>query len=119
MTSILKKNVNWGTNTGTGISGQDTGDITLTQLFTNFDAVLIIFSKDDRSYVNQTLWPSWLLQYVFQSYSALKIVNTEGQYWTVWGYSKHGTNNQTWSTATVWKARRKNSVIVDIFGINY
>ncbi len=102
-------------NTDSGISGFNKAPfIYLTERYDNYDALLFECSNDAMDDIDYSLIPMWLFSRAMQNYKAdLNICqNNVTHYWEI-GTLKKG------STYTVLKTIEEDSVICNIYGIQY
>lgn len=119
------KNLN---NAGTGISayggdyggsGFYHGDIILTQSYQNFDAILVVFSDDNATYVSTAKWEKWELDFAFTRGLYFTLFKNTSLYWSVYPMGNYGTTNHNLSTTTRWYCQGQNSSIIEIYGLTY
>lgn len=117
----------WNTDTGMRAYGGDydmtngygRGSLKLTQSYKNFDKILVV-GIDDKGYtVHWQLWDVWDLAQAFANSFRFFILRKGGDYWTIYGNTKHGNYNQVWSTDTVWSCQDQDCGIVAIYGIKF
>ena len=117
----------WNTDTGIHAYGGDydmangysKGALKLTQSYKNFDKILVVGSNDDGNILIYRMWDVWELAYMFANSYRFFLVNSDADFWTPYGTTKHGNTTRVWSTDTIWNCENQNSGIVAIYGIKY
>lgn len=93
-------------------AGQATGDITLSQPFTNFDAIYIWFAGDNNADTLTKLWYTWELDRVLKDsmHTNILLFNAISAYWYVYNYANG-------STTSMFKNRTENCYVNRIDGL--
>jgi hypothetical protein len=98
-------------------------DIIFRQSWRNFDKILVIGSNDDCNYIFHNLFETWDLYFAFTHPSwRIEIFGNPNIYWRVTPYACYGTLHDwdgRYSNDMRWYTVEQNSVLVDIYGINY
>lgn len=122
------RNIN---NTTTGIKayGGDygqlhSGDIYLTEDFTNYKKIMVVWTDDSGSYYNATILETWLLDYLLsQSKGRTSLIHQQyaaNYYWGIYGYQyKQTISNVEYKTTKTFLFcnGQQNCGIVEIFGL--
>lgn len=88
------------------------GDITLSESYLNYDAIMIWGGGDD-NYVITNIIPTYQLKFMFeQTTKASFDIFGSWLYWILYNYA----NN---STETFWRCHTQNSRLYAVYGINY
>jgi uncharacterized protein YunC (DUF1805 family) len=110
----------WVGNGNSGIYGQGTGDLALTQDFRNFDKILVLSAGDDCTWQCSTLWETWELEYMFCNTYRINLAKNFSFNWWIWSRVYPGNDkNHKLSTPTNWVLQQEQVVICNIIGINY
>lgn len=115
-------------NSGSGITayGGDSsplgkGDVWLTQPYTAFDEILVVFCEDSCAFLGMKRWKVWELQKLFSLTYHFNLFDTSSgdmTRWEIWCSNK-GLESHLLSTTTRWYCAVQNSGIIEIYGITY
>ena len=100
------------------------GDIILNcNLYHTFDEIMIIYCKDDGSWINSVIWKGFELTHMFQTFRRFNLLKQDCFYWDVNGSGAsrpskpfRDPDNQLYPTLLV---DDNNCGIIDILGIKY
>ena len=118
----------WNTDTGIHAYGGDYdmnngyghGSLKLTQSYKNFDKILVQAVRDNGECSFYKMWDVWELAQAFTNNYTFFLVNSDRDYWLVYGTTKRGNAVAKWSTDTIWSCPKgQNCGIVAIYGIKY
>lgn len=93
------------------INGLNSGDLTLSQPFTNFTYLMINQTNDSQSYRKLYIIPTWLLNYALSEMDRDYLLGDSANYWQIKTYAGG-------STTTLLKIGGENSRMRGIYGFN-
>ena len=116
-------------NGGTGIvayggdngfnNGYPQSTILLKQSYKNFDKILCLLCNDGADVCFKTLFDRWELELLFSNSYGFFLGSSESDFWTIFGGNSAAIRSQIASTETVWRGKKQNAGIIEIYGINY
>lgn len=92
-------------------SGQGSGDITLSQPFTNFPYLMINVTNDQQSFRKPYIIPSWLLDFSLRELDKAYLFGDPSVCWQISTYANG-------SSTTLWKASGENAVFRGVYGFS-
>lgn len=92
-------------------SGMNSGDINLSQPFTEFPYLLINVTNDNQTYRRPYVIPSWLLDFSLRELDNDYLMGDSGTYWTIRTYANG-------SSTTFLKTGAENSKFRGIYGFS-
>ena len=93
------------------INGLNSGDIALSQPFTNFAYLMINQTNDSQTYRRPYIIPTWLLNYALSELDKAYLIGDSTIYWQIKTYANG-------STTTLLKSDGENSRMRGIYGFN-
>jgi len=93
-------------------SGLGSGNITLSEDFTNYDLILTFMTNDSSNHMSCTWHPTWILDHMLKTApTTVYLALNEGNYWIIENYNRG-------SSKTFFKSNTENSKIYQIAGVN-
>lgn len=92
-------------------SGQGSGDITLSQPFTNFPYLMINVTNDQQTFRKPYIIPSWLLDFSLRELDNAYLFGDSSVYWQISTYANG-------SSTTLWKASGDKAIFRGVYGFS-